>query len=173
VEMARIPPRPALRRMIYPRPVADLPDILMVDVPSEKLSNAVGERFHPILVETAAELGEIDQWLGRPPRGTWWPYDFNHRPSLLATPQVVIAHYAPLTYGWPFVLLCRWPDSVIALARPGGELLRDCYTCDLFMSHARIEIASDALVAAIERGFGSGSVATIAPDWSPPADLLH
>ncbi|MDB5582328.1 MAG: uncharacterized protein JWR80_7504 [Bradyrhizobium sp.] len=171
--MARIPSRPSLRRMIYPRPIAALPDILMVDVSAENVSDADGERFHPILVETAAELGEIDQWLDRPPRGVWWPEDFNHRPSLLATPEVVIAHYAPLSYGWPFVLLCRWPDSVIAMARRSGQLLRECYTCDLFMTHARIEAASDALVAAIERGFGPGGVATIAPDWSPPADLLH
>ena len=55
------------------------------------------------------------------------------RASSLETSGIVITRYDPPQPDWPWVLTCRWPADLAAVAaRNGVEMARDCYTTEMF-----------------------------------------
>jgi hypothetical protein len=154
-------------RVFYPRPVAPMPDILMIDL-SAGLPDAAGSfrRFHPILCETVSEQQELEAYLDEERDGPFPSDPFDVRPSILPTDHTTIAHYAPPTQGWPYLLLCRWPPDLTTVAPKDLNMFaRAAYTVELFNDHAQLELATERLLALLKR-LQRMRIEIVLPDWS-------
>ena len=159
------------RRVYYPRPAANLPDILMVENPQRFASKRRSlKRFHPIIVETVEEQSELEAFLAQE-RDLLVPPDLlDERPSTLVRKHLTIAHYRPSEPGWPFVQLCQWPAHFAAKTASSDRLFaRGAYTFELFGDRQRLEKASKALLASVDRRHAF-QVEIVFPDWSPDPD---
>ena len=161
----------ARRRIYYPRPVASLPDILMIDIPSRFSSERLcSGRFHPILIETIEEQSEIEEFLGQERDFLVAPDPFEERPSIFARQHLTIAHYGPSEAGWPFIQLCQWPAALVAKASSKDRMfLRGTYTFELFQTRKRLETATKILLESLD-GRDAVHVETIFPNWSADPD---
>jgi hypothetical protein len=162
----------ARRRIYYPRPVATLPDILMIDMfrPFATGSPPLGG-FHPIMVETAEEQSELEAFLAAERVSVVLPDLLDERPSAFAREHLTIAHYGPSRTGWPFVRLCQWPAGFAATASGKDRTFaRGAYTFELFRDRKRLEGATTVLLASLDRRHAL-EVETVFPDWSPDADV--
>jgi hypothetical protein len=135
--MVSLNPAVARHRVFYPRPVAPMPDILMIDMSSGARDNAGSfRRFHPILCETVGEQQEVEAYLDEERDGAFPSDPLDTRPSVLPTDHTTIAHYAPPADGWPYLLLCRWPPDLTAIAPKDLNMFaRGAYTVELFDDH--------------------------------------
>lgn len=126
----------AASRCLYLRAAASLPDIMLIDVPACFAGAGLPlGRYYPILLETAAELTEFEAFLDAPREQLVLPDLLDRRPSGSVSECVVITRYPPVLQGWPWVLLCQWPASYIALAPPGSDLFaRGSYTIEVLDS---------------------------------------
>lgn len=157
----------ARHRIFYPRPILAMPDILMIDIPPEfrgadlRLGN-----YHPILVETIAEQRELEAYLEEERPVPSSPALLDARPSRLSAEHITVAHYAPPSQGWPYVLLCRWPPDLAAAAPEELRLFaRGAYTIELYNDRDQLERASDTLLTLLKRRRRT-RVEIILPDWS-------
>jgi hypothetical protein len=161
----------ARRRAYYPRPVASLPDILMIDVPRRFASMRLPlGRFYPVMVETIEEQSEFDASLAQE-RGSIIPPDLlDERPSTFTREHLTIAHYGPSKSGWPFVQLCQWPAEFAARASSADRIFaRGSYTFELFRDRKRLEKATAVLLASLDQRHAL-HVETVFPDWSADPD---
>lgn len=153
----------ARRRLMYPRLLPTLPDIMVIDIPGRfaAVSLPLG-RYYPIMVETECEKGELDLFLTRRRAGPVAPDLLDHRETQLATYQITMASYSPPLSGWPFVLLCHWPKKYTVMALEQDVFARGAYTVEMFESAEELYDAAAFLLEVLERG---GQVATkfIAP----------
>jgi hypothetical protein len=161
----------ARRRISYPRPIASLPDILMIDIPRRFASRRLSaKRFYPIMVETAEEQAQVDAFLARERETLVAPDLLHMRPSTFPKEHLTIAHYRPLEAGWPYVQLCQWPAEFAARASRGDQVfMRGAYTFELFRSRNRLEKATKVLLASLDRRHAL-HVETVFPDWSQDPD---
>jgi hypothetical protein len=163
------------RRIYYPRPIAGLPDILMIEMVAEfRRGNLPLGRFYPILVETAEEQQEVEDYLNEPREHVGPPDLLDARPATLPADHITIAHYGPSTDGWPFVLLCRWPAD---LAATWPEYLRifarGVYTFELFRERRQLERASDNLLFGLKQRRPCFNIEVIPPEWLPQEGRPH
>ena len=161
----------ARRRIYYPRPLACLPDILMIDMPRLSGIRRRGlKRFHPIMVETVEEQSEIEAFLEEEREGIVAPDLLDQRLSTFPREHLTIAHYRPSQAGWPYVQLCQWPAD-FAARFPGSDrmFVRGAYTFELFGDRQRLEKAAKALVASLDRRHAP-HVEIVFPDWSNDPD---
>lgn len=170
----------ARRRIYYPRPVARLPDILMIAIPRRLAPRRFAGkhlrlgRFYPMLIETVEEQAEVEAFLAAQRATLVAPGLLDERPSSFAKEHLTIAHYAPPQSAWPFVQLCQWPSGFAARA-PGSEPMfaRGAYTFELFRGRVQLEQATRALLGSLDRPL-SLRVETVFPDWSADPDAsLH
>ena len=161
----------ARRRIYYPRPVATLPDILMIDIIRRFATGRLPPGgFYPILVETVEERSEIEAFLSEERVSVVLPDLLDERPSAFAREHLTIAHYRPSRSGWPFVQLCQWPAGFAATAsRKDRMFVRGAYTFELFRDRKRLEGATTLLLASLDRRHAL-QVETIFPNWSPDPD---
>lgn len=157
----------ARHRTFYPRPILAMPDILMIDVPAEfRDANIRLGNYHPILIETIAEQHELEGYLEEECQVSSTPALLDARPSVLPAEHITIAHYAPPSQDWPYVLLCRWPPDVAAAAPEELRLFaRGAYTIELYIDRGELERASDTLLTLLKRRRRT-RVEIILPDWS-------
>jgi len=161
----------ARRRIYYPRPLASLPDILMIDIPRRFATRSLAlGRFYPIMVETVEEQSEVEAFLAAE-RDTMVPSDLlDDRPSTLSREHLTIAHYGPSQSGWPFIQLCQWPAEFAARASTEDRMFaRGSYTFELFRGRKRLEAATRVLLASLEQRHAL-HVETVFPDWSADPD---
>jgi hypothetical protein len=161
----------ARRRIYYPRPVASLPDILMIDIPRRFASKRLRlGRFYPIMVESIEEQSEVEAFLAAERDSTVPPDLLDERASMLAREHLTIAHYGPSKPGWPFVQLCQWPaEFAIKASSKDRRFARGVYTFELFRSRERLEDASTALIASLDKRHAL-NVEIVFPDWSADPD---
>lgn len=161
----------ARRRIYYPRPLVTLPDILMIDVPRRLASKHLPpKRFYPIMIETIEEQSEVDAFLSEERDSLIPPDLLDERPSTLPRKHLTIAHYGPSETGWPFVQLCQWPAEFAARAsNRDRQFARGAYTLELFHDRQRLEKASKALLASLDRRHAL-HVEIVFPDWSVDPD---
>jgi len=161
----------ARRRVYYPRPVASLPDILMIDLPRRFARRRLPLKgFYPILIETIEEQSEIEAFLAQPREELVVPAFLNERPSALSKQHLTIAHYGPSEAGWPFVQLCQWPAEFAARASSKDRpFTRGVYTFEMFRDRKQLEEASKVLLTSIDRQ-RSPHVEIVFPDWSADPD---
>ena len=157
----------ACRRIYYPRPLASLPDILMIDIPRRFLTRRPGlKRFYPIMVETADEQSEVEALIAQERDRIDAPDLLEQRLSTFPSEHLTIAHYRPSQAGWPYVQLCQWPADFAAKASSKDWLFtRGAYTFELFRDRKRLEEASRILVASVDRRHAP-QVEIVFPDWS-------
>ena len=161
----------ARRRIYYPRPLACLPDILMIDM-ARRSGTAVRrlKRFHPIMVETVEEQSEIEAFLEEEREGIVAPDLLDQRLSTFPREHLTIAHYRPSQAGWPYVQLCQWPADFAGRFSSGGRVFaRGAYTFELFGDRRRLEKAAKALVASLDRRHAP-QVEIVFPEWSKDPD---
>jgi len=157
----------ARRRIYYPRPIASLPDILMIDIPRRFAGRGLPlTRFYPIMVETAQEQAEVDAFLRRERKALIPPDLLDERLSIFPKAHLTIAHYRPSQAAWPYVQLCQWPTEFAARASSRDRLFaRGAYTFELFDDRKRLEEASKVLLASLDRRHAL-RVEMVFPDWS-------
>jgi len=156
----------ARRRILYPRPLPTLPDILVIDVPPRfaHASLPLG-RFYPILIETEAELLDVEAYLARSRAAPVQPDLLDQRPSQVAVDRIIFAAYAPAGTGWPHVLLCHWPARFVQAAADSAMFARRAYTTEMFDSAEQLTSASTRLLAVL--GSGSALAVTLIPPAGP------
>lgn len=138
----------AATRCYYGRPLPTLPDILLIDIPSRfgGTGLALG-RYYPVLLETFAEQVEFEAFLCAERTKPVSPALLDRRPSSLCLTDIVFAHYEPQAPGWPWLLLCCWPQSYTAMVKcPGDAFARGAYTVDAFSSPEEVDAAEILLL---------------------------
>lgn len=173
--MVSLSPAVARLRLFYPRPVAPMPDLIMIDMSGGVRDTAPAvRRCHPILCETIAEQEEFEAYLDEEHDDPFPSDPLDVRPSVLPTEHTTIAHYGPPLDGWPYVLVCRWPPDLTAVApRDLNMFARGAYTVELFDDRGQLESATERLLALLRR-LQRMRVEIILPDWSAaPGALPH
>jgi hypothetical protein len=162
LEMVRLTDFLARRRCLYPRPIATLPDLLVIDVPVRFAHPSLSlGRYYAIMVETAAEQEEIDGFLAADRDSLVPPSLLDRRPSALTTARITIVEYAPPAPTWPWVLLCHWPRSYASLVPAEADLFaRGAYTVEMFEAARSLADAEAMLLATLGQNT-SLSVTTI------------
>jgi len=137
----------AARRVLYRRPLTTMPDVLLIDIPPAYGSPSLPlGRFFPVILETEAEYREMQAFLEQDRPQLAAPSLFDRRPSMLRSDAIVFARYAPPGAGWPWLLLCHWPEDCIALVPPGGDhFARGSYTIEVLATLPQIERAETQL----------------------------
>lgn len=155
------------RRIYYPRPLASLPDLLMIHLPRRFARKGVPlGRFHPIMIETHEEQSEVETFLAEDRESLVSPDPLDERPSTFPRKHLTIAHYGPSELGWPFVQLCQWPADFAARASSEHRpFARAAYTFELFLNRRRLERASKALLGSLDPRHAI-HVQIVFPDWS-------
>lgn len=123
----------ARRRIVYPRPLPTLPDIVLLDLPPRFRSPSLPlGRYYPAIIETEGEWMEWNDFLRADRLSPVAPDLLDRRPSAMTSPQIAFAHYDPTAQGWPSILLCRWPDDHVAIAGDKADLFaRSAYTIEI------------------------------------------
>jgi len=170
VIMNRLVDTLARRRILYPRPIVTLPDILVIDIPAPFASASLSlGRYYPIMIETGAERRELDAFLAAPREGIVAPDLLDRRASALVATRVMLSIYAPPESGWPFVLLCHWPKAYTAMVADGTDMFaRGAYTVEMFETEAALLSTSSALIATLG-GRHEVEVSLISAEGSAPA----
>lgn len=141
----------AARRRIYPRALITMPDLMVIDVaPAFRSASLPLGRYYPVILETDAEIAEMSEFLLLDRPFPVPPDLFDYRPSALETDDIIIGRYDPPEAGWPWLLLCHWPPSYVALAPdPVRDFARGCYTIETFASFEEADRATQLLLASL------------------------
>lgn len=124
----------AARRLLYGRPLATMPDVLLIDIPPVFAAPSLPlGRYYPVILETEAEYAEMTAFLAMDRPSLIVPGLFDRRPSALLADDIVIARYAPPRLEWPWLMLCRWPaDYAVMVPQPDDYFARGAYTSEAF-----------------------------------------
>lgn len=144
----------ASRRALYSSTTIAAPSVLVIDIPPplRGAGLALG-RYYAIILETDFEMQELEAFLEAPRGAPVAPDLLDHRPSALKSDSVFISRYEPPEEGWPWLLVCRWPESYAAIAREMSDcaMARGCYTTELFEHPEEVDAHSLALVESLGR----------------------
>ena len=141
----------ARRRLLYPSPLISAPSVLVIDLPAAHRGPRLPlGRYYPIIIETDAEETEVERFLAAPRQAPVVPDILDRRPSALWTDHVLVSRYDPPSEGWPWLSVCRWPDSLTSVgAAHGVEMARGCYTMEMFTDVEALEEHSLALIRSL------------------------
>ena len=119
----------ARSRLLYSAPVVSAPHILLIDLPAcHRGAGLLLQRYYSVILETEAEVEEMESWLARPREDAVPPSLFDKRASRVTGQGVLVARLNPVRAGWPWLVVCRWPAS----AAPHIQLARGCYSIEAF-----------------------------------------
>lgn len=145
-EMYRLSEDLARQRVLYPSPLISAPSVLVIDIPlSARGAGLALGRYYAIVLETDAERAELEHFLCEPRRGPVPPDLLDHRLSALVSDHVLISSYDPPAEGWPWLMVCRWPESLTA-SFAKTSMARGCYSMELFDSREAMEASSFRLI---------------------------
>ncbi|MEN2749510.1 hypothetical protein [Sphingomonas sp. T9W2] len=140
--MYRLSQTLARERMLYASPMIAAPSVMLIDMPIRNRGEGLAlGRYYAIILETDEERAELDRFLDEPRLVAVAPDLFDRRPSAMVGDNVLISRYEPPEEGWPWVLVCRWPEPYSRVARdtPGCDMARGCYTMEVFEHPADVE----------------------------------
>ncbi len=151
--MIRLSETLARRRMLYPRPIATLPDILVVDVPAPFAHPSLSlGRFYGIMIESSAEYDEFEAFLVTARPALVPPDLLDRRPSALITARIAMIEYVPPIPDWPWVLLCHWPATYAGVVPAEKDMFaRGAYTVEMFETEQKLADAATVLLATLGR----------------------
>lgn len=163
--MVRLTDDLAALRRLYVRPIATMPDVLVVDValvyrhPSLSLG-----RYYGILIETEEEQRELDAFLRAERPGPVPPSLLDRRPSAVSGDRITIVTYAPPAPDWPWVLLCHWPAHFAAAVPADSDYFaRGAYTHEMFADETDTVAGAKRLLDSLARN-GVLPLTIIPPD---------
>ncbi len=136
-------------RLLYASPMIAAPSVMLIDMPPRNRGAGLAlGRYYAIVLETDQERAELDQFLDLPREAPVAPDLLDRRPSGLFSDNVLISRYEPPADGWPWLLVCRWPEDYSAAARqvPGCDMARGCYTMGVFRHGSELEAHSLCLI---------------------------
>ncbi len=138
----------AARRLLYPRPLPTMPDLLVIDIPPIYVGPGLPlGRYYPVILETEAEHAEMIAFLEQERPVPVPPALLDRRLSGLRAKDIVFARYLPTCFSWPWLLLCRWPAEHVAIVpQDPDHFARGVYTIDLFETAADLEEAEARLL---------------------------
>ncbi|MGB3928346.1 MAG: hypothetical protein WBL20_05220 [Sphingobium sp.] len=141
----------AANRLYYHRPLATLPDILLIDIPPRFAGPGLAlDRYYPVIFESLAEVHEFEVFLCEPRAALVPPALLDRRPSAMRADHIVVARYRPPDPHWPWLQLCCWPARYKAMVREAGAAFaRGAYTVDAFVSADDIDAAELRLHTAL------------------------
>lgn len=133
----------AARWFLYRRPLATMPDVLLIDVPAGYASSSLPlGRYYPVILETGDELREFLAFLEEERPQPVAPPLFDHRPSMLRCNAIVFARYRPPELGWPWLHVCHWSEECVSMVLPTDEhFARGAYSTDVYATLAELEYA--------------------------------
>lgn len=113
-----------------------MPDILVIDIPEPFASASLPlGHYYPIIIENDDELRELEAFLAAERPELVVPDLLARRSSALVSIGITFCRYRPPSPGWPWVLLCHWPDYFTAMVTPADDhFARESYTIELFGS---------------------------------------
>ncbi|MGB3930857.1 MAG: hypothetical protein WBL20_18075 [Sphingobium sp.] len=161
----------ASRRVLYPSITIAAPSVLVIDIPPLLRGDGLAlGRYYAIILETDFELRELEDFLDAPRDAPVAPDLLDHRPSGLRSDSVLISRYEPPEEGWPWLLVCRWPEFYAAIARGMSDcaMARGCYTTELFEHPEDLDAHSLALLESLGKREDI-SIRLIAAEALPPA----
>lgn len=143
----------AARRILYRRPIATMPDILVIDIPPRHAAPSLPlGRYYPIILETLSERDEIEAFLTAERPFPVVPDLFDRRPSALNCGDIIFSRYAAPTPDWPILLLCHWPSNFTAMVPPASDsFARGCYTTEMFDNIDALDLAEHRLLTTLGR----------------------
>ena len=132
--MYRLTDDVARRRILYAAPIPAAPNVLVLDVPAEHRGTGLAlGRYYPMVIETTAEIAEAEHQLAKERREKVLPRLFERRASAVRSDLIIVTRYEPPSRGWPWLLVCSWPDDMARIASERGVLMaRGCYTTEMF-----------------------------------------
>ena len=166
--MPRLADHVAKRRLLYPSPLVSAPAVLVIDIPADSRGPGLAlDRYYAVILENEAEQAKLERFLCAWRPALVPPAIFDHQPSALQTDTVLISRYDPPIPGWPWVSVCRWPES---FAEAGRDLqmgmARACYTMELFHTSDALDHHVLALLDALDKEHAI-SVRTLSADMMP------
>lgn len=138
----------AARRLFYTRPVATMPDVLVLDIPARFTSPGLPlGRYYPIIIENDDELCELEDFLAAERSALVVPDLLARRSSALVSIGIIFCRYRPPSSRSPWVLLCHWPENYTAMVPPCDDhFARESYTIELFGSVVDLDAAEQVLL---------------------------
>ena len=137
----------AKRRMVYPSPLFTAPHVMVIDVPPERCGPGLGlGRYYAIIIESEAELDEMEQYLLCERAEAARPDLLDHRPSNMHTETILISRYEPPAAGWPWLSVTRWPAALSEADRREVTMARGCYTMDMFDGPEDLDAHHEAMI---------------------------
>lgn len=162
----------AARRIIYPRAIETMPDIMVIDVaPPFAAAGLPLGRYYPIILENEAEQQELDAFLAADRDEPVVPDLLDRRPSNLTANRIIVSRYAPPEQDWPWVLVCYWPAVYAAQVCDDGTMFaRGRYTTEIFRSADEMDVATRRILATLEEhcSINVRELLPIAPDTKAP-----
>lgn len=141
----------AARRALYGRPIATMPDVLLIDIPPVYASPSLPlGRYYPVILETDAEYAEMTAFLAMERSRPVVPDLFDHRPSALRADDIVVARYPPPRPEWPWLMLVRWPADYAAMVPAQDDCFaRGAYTSEAFATLEELVQAEARLIGTL------------------------
>lgn len=158
-------------RMLYASPMIAAPSVMLIDMPVRNRGEGLAlGRYYAIILETDEERAELERFLDEPRSAAVAPDLLDRRPSAMVSDNVLISRYEPPEEGWPWVLVCRWPEpySRAAEVTPGCDMARGCYTMEVFDNPDDVEEHSIALLEQLS-SYGELSIRMITPQSLSPS----
>jgi hypothetical protein len=143
----------AKRRLLYPSPLVSAPSVLVIDIPADSRGPGLAlDRYYAVILENEAEQAKLERFLCAWRPALVAPDIFDHPPSALQTDTVLISRYVPPIQGWPWVSVCRWPESFTEAARGlNMGMARGCYTMELFHTSEALDHHVLVLLDALDK----------------------
>ena len=141
----------ARRRVLYAAPIPIAPNVLVLDAPAEHRGAGLAlGRYYPMVIETSAEIAEAEHRLAKERRAKVRPAFFERRASAVRSDLIVVTRYEPPSPGWPWLLVCSWPDDLARIASERGvSMARGRYTMEMFEAATALEEHCMTLLASL------------------------
>jgi hypothetical protein len=152
-EMVRLSDDLAAIRRLYARPIATMPDIMVIDIAARYRHPTLSMgRYYAVMIESEAEQHEFNGFLTADRPAPVAPALLDRRPTAVAGDRITIAVYAPPERDWPWLLLCHWPAAFAASAPADFDLFaRGAYTIEMFEDEFASIAGARGLLASLGR----------------------
>ena len=140
----------AARRCLYAMPLVTAPAVMVIDIPPHLAGQSLAlDRYYIVMIETDEELAAFEAFLTADRDDLRSPDLLDRKPSCREAGEISFFEFAPPDPGWPWILLCHWPQR---FARTFGEdpdaLARGAYSMEAFEDRKSLESALTAHIAA-------------------------